>query len=119
LLGRGHAPRFAIGSVNAAEFFVTVAISATFIATILSGRMDLGDERNVVLGAAAFIGLVLGGVVAAPLAGYVTRVARPRVLLGAAAVLVVALSIWQGVQVWPKLVQQPLVQQFAHALSSR
>jgi uncharacterized protein len=119
LLGRGHAPRFAIGTVNAAEFFVTVAISATFIATILSGRMELGDASKVAQGAAALAGLIMGGMVAAPLAGYVTRMAPARVLLGAAAILVIALSIWQGVQVWPKLLAQPLVREFAHAMALR
>jgi len=34
LVARGNTPRFAIGSVNAAEFFVTVAESITFFATI-------------------------------------------------------------------------------------
>ncbi len=119
LLGRGHAPRYAIGSVNAAEFFITVAISATFIVAMVTGRTSLGDADNVAKGAAALIGLVLGGVVAAPLAGYVTKLAPPRVLLGAAAILVVALSIWQGVQVWPSLLAQPLVQQFAHTMALR
>jgi uncharacterized membrane protein YfcA len=34
LVGRGATPRFAIGSTNLAEFFVTTTISATFVATI-------------------------------------------------------------------------------------
>ena len=34
LLGQGTQPRYTIGSVNMAEFFVTLTISATFIATI-------------------------------------------------------------------------------------
>ena len=41
LLGRGHAPRFVIGSVNTSEFFVTVAISATFVWTFITGRFVL------------------------------------------------------------------------------
>src|SRR5687767_4000790 len=34
LIGRGTTPRFAIGSVNLAEFFVTVMITSTFLFTI-------------------------------------------------------------------------------------
>jgi hypothetical protein len=105
LLGRGHAPRYAIGSVNTAEFFVTIAISAAFIVTIITGRMEV-TNREFVSGAAAIIGLVLGGLLAAPLAGYVTKVAPARLLLGAAAVLVISISIWQGIQVWPSLMEQ-------------
>jgi hypothetical protein len=103
LLGRGHAPRYAIGSVNSAEFFVTLAISATFIAAIFTGRMEVADHE-LAAGVAAILGLVLGGLLSAPLAGYVTKVAPARLLLGAAAVLVISLSIWQGVQVWPQVI---------------
>lgn len=101
LLGRGHTPRYVIGSVNTAEFFVTVAISATFIWTFLTGRLVV--EGGWTLGAAAFAGLVIGGLIAAPLAGYVTKIAPARILLGGASVLVIALSVWQGVQLWPHL----------------
>lgn len=110
LLGRGHAPRYAIGSVNTAEFFVTVAISATFIWTMMTGRMEI--EGGIAQALAALAGLVAGGLVAAPLAGYVTKIAPARLLLGAAAVLVISLSIWQGVQLWPKLLADPLITQF-------
>ncbi len=61
------------------------------------------------MAAAAWAGLVLGGIIAAPLAGYVTKVAPARLLLGGAAVLVVALSIWQGIQLWPHLLDEPVV----------
>lgn len=107
LLGRGHAPRYVIGSVNTAEFFVTVAISAAFIWAFVTGRLEL--EGGAAMAAAAWAGLVLGGIIAAPLAGYVTKVAPARLLLGGAAVLVVALSIWQGIQLWPHLLDEPVV----------
>jgi uncharacterized protein len=110
LLGRGHAPRYAIGSVNTAEFFVTIAISATFIWTMMTGRLVI--EGGIAHGLAALGGLVIGGLIAAPLAGYVTKIAPARLLLGAAAVLVISLSIWQGIQLWPKLLDEPLLTQF-------
>lgn len=110
LLGRGHAPRYAIGSVNTAEFFVTVAISATFVWAMVTGRMLI--EGGIGQALAALGGLVLGGLVAAPLAGYVTKIAPARLLLGAAAVLVIGLSIWQGIQLWPKLLDEPMLSGF-------
>jgi uncharacterized membrane protein YfcA len=63
LVATGETPRKAIGSVNLAEFFVTIAISATFFSQI-----DLQSYGYIVLG------LVLGGGLAAPLAGYLIRI---------------------------------------------
>lgn len=111
LLGRGHTPRFVIGSVNAAEFVVTVSISLTFLWALLTGRFEL--EGGLWTGGAALAGLILGGMIAAPMAGYVTKIAPGRVLLGAAAVLVIGLSIWQGVQLWPRLLEYPIFNEMA------
>lgn len=111
LLGRGHTPRYVIGSVNSAEFVVTVAISLTFLITLLTGRFEL--EGGAFSGGSALAGLILGGLLAAPLAGYVTKIAPARTLLGAASVLVVALSIWQGIQLWPRLLEYPVFRQMA------
>jgi hypothetical protein len=111
LLGRGHTPRYVIGSVNAAEFIVTLAISITFLWTLLTGRFEL--EGGLWTGGAALAGLILGGMIAAPMAGYVTKIAPARVLLGAAAVLVIGLSIWQGVQLWPRLLEYPIFNEMA------
>jgi|CXWL01.1.fsa_nt_gi uncharacterized membrane protein YfcA len=101
LLSGGHAPRMVIGTVNTAEFFVTIAISATFAWALVTGRLEL------VGGIAAFAtivgGLILGGVLAAPLAGKVTKVAPARALMGAVGAVVISLSAWRFVQVWPAL----------------
>ena len=48
-----------------------------------------------------------------PLAGYVTKAAPARYLLGAASVLVICLSIWQGIQLWPRLLEYPVFRQMA------
>ncbi len=112
LLGRGHAPRYVIGSVNSAEFVVTVAISITFLITLLTGRFQL--EGGLASGGAALGGLILGGVAAAPLAGYVTKIAPARLLLGAAAVLVMGLSILQGVTLWPRLLEYQIFSEVVH-----
>ena len=69
LVGQGAQARLAIGSTNAAEFLVTVTISATFVMTI---RLELWP---------IIVGLIVGGVVAAPFAAYVTRRLPVRVLM--------------------------------------
>ena len=70
LLVQGAEPRRVIGTVNTAEFLVTVSASATFIAA-------LGWQAF----SAATVGLLIGGVVAAPFAAVVARHTNPKVLL--------------------------------------
>ena len=62
LLAQGAEPRKAVGTVNSVEFFLTVAISATFIGLI--GIADL---------AGATLGLLIGGVLGAPFGAYAAR----------------------------------------------
>jgi uncharacterized membrane protein YfcA len=111
LLGRGHAPRYVIGTVNSAEFVVTVAISIAVLITMLTGRLQL--EGGLALGGAALAGLILGGIIAAPLAGYITKIAPARGLLAAASVLVMSLSVWQGIQLWPRLLEYEIFSEVA------
>lgn len=70
LLVQGAAPRQVIGTVSAVEFFLTITISATFLAT-------LGAEAFT----RATIGLLIGGVLAAPLGALVAKRVRPRPLI--------------------------------------
>jgi hypothetical protein len=116
LMGRGHTPRYVIGTVNTAEFFVTMAISAAFIWSFVSGRFTIEGGAGQL--GMALAGLLIGGVIAAPLAGRVTKIVPARFLMGAVGVLVIGLSIWQGVQVWPRLLQAPLTQQMSALLAS-
>lgn len=62
LLVQGVEPRRVIGTVNSVEFFLTIAVSATFIAHL--GIADL-------LGAT--LGLIIGGVAAAPLGAWAAK----------------------------------------------
>lgn len=80
LLGNGAAPRTVIGSVNLAEFFVTLTISATFVATIGLSLWPIVS------------GLVIGGVIAAPFAALATKHLPDRVLMVMVGVVVVTLS---------------------------
>jgi uncharacterized protein len=81
LIGNGHAPRYTIGSVNAAEFFVTLTISATFVTTV---GLDLWP---------IIAGLVLGGAIAAPLSAYVTQKVPDQPLMLFVSVVILLLSL--------------------------
>ena len=86
LIGSGQAPRKAVGSVNTTEFFVTTAAATTFF-------IELGIAPWKELAA-----LVVGGVIAAPLGGWMVKRLPPRVLMTMVGILVVALSAWQLVR---------------------
>jgi uncharacterized membrane protein YfcA len=81
LIGRGGVPRTAIGSASLAEFFVTTAISATFIVVI-------GVSLWPVI-----LGLVLGGVLAAPIAALVVRRLPGRLLMAVVGAAVSLLAL--------------------------
>jgi uncharacterized membrane protein YfcA len=83
LVGSGHAPRQTVGSVNTAEFFVTVASATTFF-------VELGASPLPHL-----IPLVLGGLLAAPVGGWAVQRVSGRVLMTAVGILIVGLSLFQ------------------------
>ena len=87
LIAQGDEPRSSIGSVSASEFFVTLAISITFIT-----QLDLANYGHIVLG------LIIGGAIAAPFAGFLARVLPQKMLTGIVAVVVIALAIYNFTQ---------------------
>jgi uncharacterized membrane protein YfcA len=70
LLVQGASPRRVIGTVNTAEFFLTVTISATFL-------LALGWKAFTV----ATVGLMIGGVLAAPIGAYIAKRVNADLLL--------------------------------------
>jgi hypothetical protein len=79
LIARGRHPRYTVGSVNLAEFFVSLASSLTFFATIGLSHLQI------------IAGLILGGIIAAPIAAHVTRklpIKRMMILVGIVVILV-------------------------------
>jgi uncharacterized membrane protein YfcA len=81
LLGQGTKPRYTIGSVNAAEFFVTLVISLTFLGTI-------GLELWPIIA-----GLILGGALAAPIAAHVAKTIPDRPLMLLVGAIITLLSV--------------------------
>ena len=81
LLARGNHPRYSIGSVNFAEFFVASAASVAFILTIGLSFWT------------AIAGLAVGGAVAAPIAAQFTKRVPTRGLMITVGIVIIALSI--------------------------
>ncbi|WP_448143752.1 sulfite exporter TauE/SafE family protein [Stenotrophomonas bentonitica] len=83
LLARGGQARTTIGTVNAAEFVVTLAVSITFL-------LSMGLQYlNIVAG------LLIGGMMAAPLAAVLVKRVKERWVLVAVGVLVLSISLFQ------------------------
>lgn len=81
LIGHGVPPRFAIGSANVAEFFVTSAATAVFIVTIGLSLWPI------------IVGLVLGGILAAPLAAVAAKHIPDRPMMMLVGSVVAILSV--------------------------
>jgi uncharacterized membrane protein YfcA len=81
LLGRGRNPRYTIGSVNAAEFAVSFASGITFM---LFGGIQ---------GWQVIIGLILGGVMAAPIAAVLVNKIKRKPMMILVGVLIIILSL--------------------------
>ena len=89
LLIQGADPRKVVGTVNSVEFFLTLTISATFIY-----HLGLADV------AGATLGLLIGGVAAAPLGAWAAKHFPPKAML----ILVgVVLSLTSGYGVYRAL----------------
>lgn len=89
LLVQGAEPRKVVGTVSAVEFFLTLTISATFILHL--GIADL---------AGATLGLLIGGIAAAPLGAFAARYFQPKIILilvGAALTATSAYGIYTAV----------------------
>jgi uncharacterized protein len=89
LVARGSNARVSIGTVNFSEFFVTFAQSVTFVLTL-----NFADYWQVIAG------LLIGGVLAAPLAAYITKHLPLKILMIIVGVVIIGLSIrtiWMAV----------------------
>ena len=81
LIARGRTLRYTVGSVNLAEFFVTLASSITFFTLI-------GIHHWHVI-----VGLIIGGMIAAPFAAYLTAKIPVRAGLITVGVVVIVVSL--------------------------
>jgi uncharacterized membrane protein YfcA len=86
LLIQGAEPRKVVGTVNSVEFFLTLAVSATFIVSI--GVADL---------AGVTLGFLVGGLLAAPFGAVAAKRLSPKfmlIMVGVVLTLTSAYGIW-------------------------
>jgi len=88
LLARGGKARTTIGTVNAAEFVVTLVVSLTFFMTIGLQHLEI------------VLGLLVGGAIAAPLAAWFVRHVSERIVLKIVGLLVLCISLYQIGRAW-------------------
>ena len=81
LLSKGRTVHYTIGSVNAAEFFISASSAATFL-------LFTGISSWQVI-----VGLVIGGVIASPFAAILVRRVKRKPMMIMVAVLVILLSL--------------------------
>lgn len=98
LLHRGVRPRFAIGSVNTAEVAVAAMSAASLIAALGRGGLNI----------AVVIAMLVGGVIAAPVAAWLIRFVPTRPMgIAVAGLLLITnareLAAWSGISSGPWL----------------
>ncbi|HWK41564.1 MAG TPA: sulfite exporter TauE/SafE family protein [Croceibacterium sp.] len=94
LIIQGSPPRTTIGTVNSTEFFLTITISASFLFHLGMEGFD-SEFLNPVLG------LLIGGVVAAPFGAIVAKRVPARALLimvGVVLTVTSAYSVWSALR---------------------
>jgi uncharacterized membrane protein YfcA len=93
LISKGRNPKYTIGSVNLSEFFI--ALTSAIIITIIIGL----DEWQIGGGIKVVLGLIFGGIIAAPMGAIVaSRVkAKPMMLtVGTLIIIVNMLNIYKA-----------------------
>jgi uncharacterized membrane protein YfcA len=80
IIHRGRTPQITIGTVNTAEFFVAFFSTGVFL-------FFLGME-----GWKTILGLIVGGVLAAPIGAYVVRFIKPRTLMAIVGIVIMITS---------------------------
>ena len=94
LLGAGTESRYAIGSSNFSEFIVSIAVFSTFVFAFAMGHWQGGANWHDVAWPVA--GLVLGGLPAAAVGGYLSKVAPRRTLTVAVGLLAIGIGIYRS-----------------------
>ncbi|MFC0184142.1 TSUP family transporter [Pseudarcicella hirudinis] len=83
LIASGRHPRYTIGSVNLAEFFISLASSITFVTVIGLGYWQV------------IAGLILGGMVAAPIAARLSSKLPVKTMMILVGMVVIIVSLRQ------------------------
>lgn len=91
MIAAGEDAKKTIGTVNTAEFLVTIAETTTF-ALLIKDFTSYGST---------IIGLIIGGVIAAPIAARVCKIIPEKTLMIAVGILIIALNIYNLINIIP------------------
>jgi hypothetical protein len=89
LLIQGADPRKVVGTVNSVEFFLTLAVSAAFIWNL--GVADV---------AGATLGLLIGGLLAAPIGAWAAKHFNPKFMLVLVGIVLTLTSLYGVYRAW-------------------
>ncbi len=93
LMGAGTESRYAIGSSNFSEFVVSAFVFGTFVAAYYVGHWEGGSEWHTIMGPVA--GLVAGGLPAAVVGGYLSKITPRRTLTVAVGMLAISIAVYR------------------------
>ncbi|MFO1034713.1 MAG: sulfite exporter TauE/SafE family protein [Hyphomicrobiales bacterium] len=93
LMGAGTQSRYAIGSGNFAEFFVSVTVFLSYLSAYFVGHWQGGTDWRSVL--YPVLGLVTGGLPAAFFGGWLSRIAPNKLLTVLVGLLAVSIGIYR------------------------
>ena len=93
LIANGRTPNYVIGTVSLVEFFVTLASAVTFFIAMHALQWQI------------VLGLIVGGVTAAPLAARLAGRVPTRWMFISVGLMVILWSFWTLWKAWPHLVQ--------------
>ena len=93
LVSVGEPPRQAVGTGNAAEAVVAAAVSTTFIVALVTGHWEEVDGLKQY--GTSVAGLIAGGVIASPLAAFISRILPVRPFAWLIGVLILVLAGFQ------------------------
>src|SRR5687767_7469440 len=82
IIHRGKTPKLTIGTVNTAEFFVAFASTGVFL-------FFLGFQSWKTI-----LGLIIGGVLAAPIGAYLLRFIKPRTIMFIVGLVIIVTSLF-------------------------
>lgn len=88
LIASGHDTKKTIGTVNTVEFFVTIAETTTFVVLIQDFQQYL----------VPILGLIVGGIVAAPLGALICKKLDVKKLFAVVGVLVILVNVYKLLQ---------------------
>ncbi|MDX2142095.1 MAG: sulfite exporter TauE/SafE family protein, partial [Rhodospirillaceae bacterium] len=88
MIGWGVPPRVAIGTSNSVEFFVTIVVTGALLPQVAADMLPI------------VAGLIIGGILAAPIAALMTKRLPVRLLMGLVGLTITLISVNDLTRAW-------------------